>query len=263
LGLTDRIFVAGRRGDVPRLLAAADVFVLPSWIEGLSLAVVEALAAGVPAVLSRTGDAGFLLGEGAVGSEGVLPGALVARSAIHPVTITPEKFHELVWTCGPAQGAPLAAAITAVLEDLPVRREAARRRAAELAPLLAADRMLRDYATLFRDVVRDRAPLGLELLDRSIAAARSRYQAAHGGAAMLRVASRALFGAEAALVRERSRADANAAAVAELSGVVERTSSALAPVGEKLERALGKLGLGSRLRALFRPATGRSEDRSR
>jgi glycosyltransferase involved in cell wall biosynthesis len=266
LGLPDRIFVAGRRGDVPRLLAAADVFVLPSLIEGLSLAVVEALAAGVPAVLSRTGDAGFLLGEGGeatAGSAGVLPGALVARPAIDPVRITPETFHDLAWRCDPARGALLAAAIAEVLGDLPARREAARRRAVELAPLLAGDRMLRDYATLFRSVVQERAARGLEFLDRSIALARSRHELAQSGTAALRVAVHDLLAAEAAFLRERSRADANAAALAGLSGVVERASSALAPAGDKLERAIEKLGLGTRLRAAFRAATGRSEGERR
>jgi glycosyltransferase involved in cell wall biosynthesis len=46
---------AGHRSDVPSLLTAADVFVLPSVWEGQSLAVQEALRAGVPVVASRVG----------------------------------------------------------------------------------------------------------------------------------------------------------------------------------------------------------------
>jgi glycosyltransferase involved in cell wall biosynthesis len=258
-GLDERIFVAGRRGDVPRLLAAADVFVLPSWIEGLSLAVVEALAAGVPAVLSRTGDAAFLLGddEGATrGSETVLPGALVSRAPINPVAITPESFHDLVWRADPAHGAPLAAAIAEVLDDLPARREAARSRAAELAPVLARNRMREEYAGLFRHVVEECAPRGLAVLDQALTLARARHDEARRGTAALRVAVRELLVAEAAFVRERSRADAVAA---ELARVVERGSSALAPAGDKLERAVEKLRLGSRIRAAFRTVLGRSE----
>ena len=52
-GLGDRVRLVGRRGDVPRLMAAADLFVLPSRFEGLPLVVLEALAAGLPVVATR------------------------------------------------------------------------------------------------------------------------------------------------------------------------------------------------------------------
>lgn len=55
LGIADRITFAGFRGDVPRILAALDVFALPSLEEGFSLAVLEAMASGKPVVATRTG----------------------------------------------------------------------------------------------------------------------------------------------------------------------------------------------------------------
>lgn len=49
-GLEDRVRFLGRRADVPALLKAAHVFVLPSESEGLSNALLEALAASTPVV---------------------------------------------------------------------------------------------------------------------------------------------------------------------------------------------------------------------
>jgi glycosyltransferase involved in cell wall biosynthesis len=50
--LAGRVHFAGARPDVARLLAALDVFVFPSHYEGLPLSLLEALAAGLPCVIS-------------------------------------------------------------------------------------------------------------------------------------------------------------------------------------------------------------------
>jgi glycosyltransferase involved in cell wall biosynthesis len=63
LGLTVRF--VGHRGDLPALLAAADVFVLPSVWEGQALILQEALRAGVPVVATRVGGNPELTGEDA------------------------------------------------------------------------------------------------------------------------------------------------------------------------------------------------------
>jgi len=50
LRLRDSIIFAGLRRDVPRLLAASDIFVLPSWREGMPRSIIEAMASGLPVV---------------------------------------------------------------------------------------------------------------------------------------------------------------------------------------------------------------------
>lgn len=50
LGLAPAVTLLGHRSDLPDLLAAADLFVLPSVFEGLSLALLEAMAVGLPVV---------------------------------------------------------------------------------------------------------------------------------------------------------------------------------------------------------------------
>jgi glycosyltransferase involved in cell wall biosynthesis len=52
LDLNESVFLLGHRADVPELLQAADVFALPSLLEGAAGAVVEAMMAGKPVVAS-------------------------------------------------------------------------------------------------------------------------------------------------------------------------------------------------------------------
>lgn len=67
LGVERRIRFLGYRDDVPALLAAADVLVLPSWVEGLPLVVLEAMAAGLPVVASAVGGTPEVVVDGETG----------------------------------------------------------------------------------------------------------------------------------------------------------------------------------------------------
>lgn len=115
----------GWRDDVPALLAAASVFVLPSSWEGQPLILQEALRAGVPVVASRAGGIPDLVGEGAA-------------------VLVP-----------PGQPGPLAGAVRQVLADpaLAARlRAAARARARELpSGQDAGAAALQAYATVLRN----------------------------------------------------------------------------------------------------------------
>jgi glycosyltransferase involved in cell wall biosynthesis len=54
LGLEGRVLMPGAVGDVEPSLRAADLYLLPSHFEGLSVALLEALCLGLPAVVSDT-----------------------------------------------------------------------------------------------------------------------------------------------------------------------------------------------------------------
>jgi glycosyltransferase involved in cell wall biosynthesis len=64
LGLAPRVHFTGMREDVPELLAGFDVFAMSSLHEGLSIALVEALAAGLPIVATRVGGIPELVIDG-------------------------------------------------------------------------------------------------------------------------------------------------------------------------------------------------------
>ncbi|MBE9015037.1 glycosyltransferase family 4 protein [Chroococcidiopsidales cyanobacterium LEGE 13417] len=62
-----RVIFTGERTDVPNLLNVFDVFVLPSRYEGLSLSAMEAMAASLPIICTRTFGASDLIIEGVNG----------------------------------------------------------------------------------------------------------------------------------------------------------------------------------------------------
>jgi glycosyltransferase involved in cell wall biosynthesis len=66
-GVGGHIRFLGHRDDVQDLLALSDVFVLPSLSEGTPLALLEAMAAGLPSVASRVGGVGEVIENGKTG----------------------------------------------------------------------------------------------------------------------------------------------------------------------------------------------------
>ena len=116
---------AGARRDVPRLMAAADVFALPSRWEARALVVQEALAAGLPVVASDTGGLPDLVG----GGTGVLVpvgDAAALRAAVDGVL------------ADPARGADLAARGRRRFAELATPDDVARAWAERYAGLAAA-----------------------------------------------------------------------------------------------------------------------------
>ncbi|MGH2722675.1 MAG: glycosyltransferase [Actinomycetota bacterium] len=105
MALDGTVAFTGFREDARRIAAAADVFVLSSLREGLPIALLEAMTAGVPPVVTRVGGMPEVVEDGRTGS--VVP---------------------------PADPPALARAVAALLRDPGARRrmgDAARRRSAE------------------------------------------------------------------------------------------------------------------------------------
>jgi len=76
LGLTQRVQMPGIRQDVPELLAGMDVLAFSSEREGLSMAMLEAMATGVPVVATRVGGTPELITSG-------ITGLLVSSGSAH------------------------------------------------------------------------------------------------------------------------------------------------------------------------------------
>jgi glycosyltransferase involved in cell wall biosynthesis len=66
-GIEDRVHLLGLRSDVRAILAAADLFVMPSLSEGLPLSLLEAMFAGCPIVATDVGQVRVALANGTAG----------------------------------------------------------------------------------------------------------------------------------------------------------------------------------------------------
>jgi glycosyltransferase involved in cell wall biosynthesis len=90
-GLGDRLRRLGYRDDIPAILAAADVFVLPSHFEGLPMSVIEAMLTGLAVVASDIsgpreqvvdGETGLLVPAMQAAPLGAAIGRLVADAGL-------------------------------------------------------------------------------------------------------------------------------------------------------------------------------------
>jgi len=66
-GVADRVHFLGFRADAGAVLDQLDAFVLPSWIEGLPVTVLEAMAHGKPVIATPVGGTGEVVADGETG----------------------------------------------------------------------------------------------------------------------------------------------------------------------------------------------------
>lgn len=124
LGIAGAVDFLGTRSDVPALMAAADLLVLPSTFEGLPLVVLEAMAVGTPVVATRIG------------------GVIEALGPDHP------------WLVPPRNPWALARALAGALDDTEGRRGAATAARARYEAFYTASRMGKDTARIYAAVLR-------------------------------------------------------------------------------------------------------------
>lgn len=67
LNLSDKVLFLGHRTDIPMLLSALDVFILPSRQEGFGLVLPESLCLGLPVIASSTGGITEIIESGSNG----------------------------------------------------------------------------------------------------------------------------------------------------------------------------------------------------
>ena len=82
LGIAERVRFLGVRSDVADLMQAMDVFVFPSFYEGLPVTMVEAQASGLPCIISDKVPPECILTEGLVN--------------IMPLSASPEVWAERI-----------------------------------------------------------------------------------------------------------------------------------------------------------------------
>lgn len=85
--LEDRVKLLGYRTDIVELLSVSDVFVFPSMREGLSVALMEAMASSLPVVASCIRGNTDLIDEGK-------GGYLVNPNSVHEMILALEKMYE-------------------------------------------------------------------------------------------------------------------------------------------------------------------------
>ena len=120
LGLGKRVLFTGFRLDVPRILAAVAVSVLPSLSEGLSNTILESMAAGAPVVATWVGGSAEALEDG-------VDGLLVP----------------------PQDAAALSRAIVWILEHPEAARQLGRRARARVAEEFSLERLIRETECLY------------------------------------------------------------------------------------------------------------------
>ena len=101
-GVSHAVRFLGQRDDVPDLLGAADLFVLSSRFEGLPLAIIEAMDAGLPVVSTMVGGTDEVVIDGVTGRL-VPPGDVAALATAVAATVGDRQAAAAMGAAGQAR----------------------------------------------------------------------------------------------------------------------------------------------------------------
>jgi glycosyltransferase involved in cell wall biosynthesis len=95
LGIDDRVKFWGYQAQIERYLYASDIFALPSRYEGMPIVLLEALAAGIPCVVSRVGDNDLVVEDGKQGLVVPPNDAAALAKALNLLLLSPEMQRQM------------------------------------------------------------------------------------------------------------------------------------------------------------------------
>lgn len=95
-GLAEQVIITGNRGDIPDVLKASDIFILPSRSEGTPAALVEAMAVGLPCVATATGGIPEVIEDGINGFLFQRENAAELAEKIIDIVSIPELHEQMV-----------------------------------------------------------------------------------------------------------------------------------------------------------------------
>jgi glycosyltransferase involved in cell wall biosynthesis len=95
MGLSEQVLFVGTRKDIPEILAALDLFILPSLWEGFSMAILEALATGTPVMATDVGGASEVIRSGYDGLLIPPREASALVTGVREAILDPRKYKEM------------------------------------------------------------------------------------------------------------------------------------------------------------------------